>query len=130
MMTEPADNAARRHLMTLCHQDDCCPEIFYVEASPVDTCLEVIDDFGNHAFFGPDTLLQTELKPMGDPSQPDLWLLRDGFGDEVYMQLGQYGEMLSDVNCALIREVAAVRGVGIHDLITQARARLSTATSV
>ena len=123
-MPQSESGSPRRHLMTLCHQDDCCPEIFYIEGRASDSCLEVTDDFGNHAFFGPDTLLQAELRPMGDPASSTLWVLRDSFGDEVYMQLGQYGEMLSDVNCALIRDVAAERGVGIYDLIPQARARM------
>lgn len=124
-----ADSAPRRHLMTLCHEEGCCPEIFYYASSSVDMCLMVIDDFGNRASFGPDTLLQAELRPVGDPSSTDQWMLRDDFGSEVYMQLGQYGELLSDDNCALIREVAAERGVGIYDLIDQARARMRNLAS-
>jgi hypothetical protein len=123
-MTKPADNSSRRYLMTLCHEDGCCPEIYYREKKSSDSCLEVVDDFGNHAYFGPDTLLQAELKPMSDPPQPDLWMLRDSFGDEVYMQLGQYAAMLSDANFALIKEVAAMRKVRIRGLVNRARARM------
>lgn len=123
-MTKPAHDSSRRHLMTLCHQDDCCPEIFYREASSTDTCLEVVDDFDNHAYFDPATLLQAELKPMSNPPQPDLWVLRDSFGNEVYMQLGQYSEMLNDANCALIKEVALKHKVRIRGLINRARARM------
>lgn len=128
-MTKPADNSSRRHLMTLCHTDDCCPEIYYREEKSSDSCLEVVDDFGNHAYFGPDTLLQAELKPMSDPPQPDLWMLRDSFGDEVYMQLGQYGAMLSDANIELIRDVARRRQVYIRGLVNQARARMRNLAS-
>ena len=124
-----ADSASRRHLMTLCHADDCCPEIFHLAHQPSDCCLEVIDDFGNHAVFGPDTLLSAELRAMTSGPQSDLYLLRDDFGGEVYMQLGQYSEMLSDHNCALIREVATERGVGIYDLINQAQARMRNLAS-
>lgn len=121
-MTE--SQRTRHHLMTLCHQDDCCPEIFYHENRSSDTCLEVVDDFGNYAYFGPDSLLQATLRPVGDAEHPDSWLLRDSFGNEVYMQLGQYGEMLNYANTALIKEVALQRKVGIRGLINQARARL------
>ena len=124
-----ADSASRRHLVTLCHEEGCCPEIFHLAHQPADSCLEVIDDFGNHAVFGPDTLLSAELRPMTNGPQPDLYLLRDDFGGEVYMQLGQYSEMLSDHNCALIREVAAERGVGIFNLVERARARIRNLAS-
>lgn len=123
-MPQSDSTLQRRHLMTLCHTDDCCPEIFYVEANSVDACLEVTDDFGNHAFFGPDTLLQAELKPMTGGPQPDLWILRDSFGNEVYMQVGQYGVMLNEANIALIKDVARQRQVFVRGLVNQARARM------
>lgn len=123
-MSQSESTSQRRHLMTLCHQDDCCPEIFYLNGHPSDSCLELVDDFGNHAFFGPDTLLQAELKPMTGGPQLDLWILRDSFGNEVYMQVGQYGVMLNEANIALIKDVARQRQVFVRGLVNQARARM------
>lgn len=128
-MSQSESTSQRRHLMTLCHQDDCCPEIFYLNGHPSDSCLELVDDFGNHAVFGPDTLLQAELKPMTGGSQSDLFVLRDGFGNEVYMQLGQYGEMLSEANIALIKDVARRHQVFIRGHVNQARARMRNLAS-
>lgn len=112
-MTDRAPKTGRsvvRHLMSLCHTDDCCPQVYHDETAEDECCIRVVDDYGNEAFFGPASLLAAPLLPVGNP--PD-WFMKDAFGGEVYMSPDQYAMLRRGDNLAMLREVADARGIAM-----------------
>lgn len=98
-----------RYVATLCHTDDCCPQLFISTVLPNDQCVKVVDDSGNEAFFGPDSVLLAELLPMD--GLVDTWRLPDRFGDEVYMQQHHHSALFTQQTVAELRAEAERRGI-------------------
>lgn len=98
--------ASLRHLMTLCHEADCCPEIYHDELADGDCCVVIKDDYGNTAYFSPVDL--PCLIPIRVNNQI---CLRDTFGREVYMLPAQYDLLFLAGNRSLLAEVAQQRGL-------------------
>lgn len=108
-MSEPrTGKGMMRHLMSLCHTDDFCPQVYHDESADDECCIRVVDDYGNEAFFGPDSLLLSSLRPDGDPPN---WYMKDTFDNTVYMSPDQYAMLRRGDNLAMLREVAETRGM-------------------
>ncbi len=95
-----------RHLMTLCHEADCCPEVYHDESAGNDCCVIIRDDYGNTAAFDPVDVLYRRPISLGDQI-----CLRDAFDGEVYMQPEQYSELSSGTNRELLHGIALQRGL-------------------
>ncbi len=103
-MTKQAPKPGERYLLTMCHSGDCCPQVYHHEEAPSDSCLRVVDDHGNEAFFGPLELLGASLTPL----EGEQWVLRDEFGNEAYVSPAELATLQSDENLALVQGLIGI----------------------
>lgn len=97
-------------IAVLCHTDDCCPEIFHDPDAIADCCIMVRDDDGNEAFFDPASLYLTAPRMVEQQV-----CLADDFGNEVYMQPGQYDLLFNAANREVLEEAALSHGVDMSE---------------
>lgn len=92
------------HVLTLCHSDGCCPQIFFSPDAPLEWCLRIADDYGNEAFFSPDALRAATPVPMSDG--PAELALRDTYDNEVYVTREQLSVLYAESSLRLLESAA------------------------
>ncbi len=104
-------SSRRVHITTLCHSDDCCPQVFLLPEEPDESCVAIHDDFGNVAYFSPDALPPASCQVLEGHV-----IFSDRFGGEVAMSPEQYWLMFNTDFLITLEDLAKSRGMDMTEL--------------
>lgn len=105
------------HIATLCHSDDCCPELYFDMGAPADSCIIVQDDFGNDASFGPETVITTPLKPVMNGPVPHG--IHGPFDEWIYMTPDQHHMLFAGPVLQQIAEIADHHDIDLASIVAE-----------